>query len=192
MAGPKKRSDITVDFNGVESGGGRAIPDGEYLVEVVSVEEKESQEGNAYLAWKWKVVDGPYKGATVYDNTSLKPTALWRLKTLLECLGLEVDGKMGINFGELKGKSLLVEIANETYQGKQKPRISNFLRGISTAAPAGDTGGLKKGVVVAFDYEGSKMTGEITSIDGSKVIVLVEVDGEKEEWELDRADVTAE
>ena len=42
MAGPKKRSDVTVDFTDVESGG-RSVPDDNYLLEVVSVEEKESQ-----------------------------------------------------------------------------------------------------------------------------------------------------
>ena len=191
MAGPKKRTDCTVDFSGVESGG-RAVPDGEYLLEVVSIEEKESSEGNAYLAWKWKVSDGAYKGASIYDNTSLKSTALWRLKTLLECLGVEVaGGKMALNFKEYIGKTCLVMVANETYQGKQKPRIANFLRGVgkntTSSAPAD---GIKKGATVTFDYEGSQMSGEVTSTDGDKVVVLVEVDGDKEEWELDRSDVT--
>lgn len=190
MAGPmKKRADISVDFSGVESGGGRAVPDGEYLIEVISIEEKESQEGNIYLAWKWKIVDGPYKGATLYDNTSLKPTALWRLKSLLECLGVDVpSGKLGLNLSEYKGKSLLAEVANETYQGKQKPRISSFLRGIAKATPASN--GPKKGSAVTFDYEGEQMNGVITAVEGSKVIVQVEIDGAKEEWEMNSSDVT--
>ena len=58
----KKRADVTVDFTGIESGG-RAVADGNYVLEVISIEEKESSEGNPYLAWKWKVTDdGPYKG----------------------------------------------------------------------------------------------------------------------------------
>lgn len=194
MAGPKKRSDVTVDFTGVESGGGRAIPDGEYLLEVVEVTEKESQEGNTYLAWKWKVQDGPYKGAAVYDNTSLKPAALWRLKTLLECLGMEVGGKLGLNLAELKGKSLLVEVANETYQGKQKPRVTNFLRGVgnggSAAATSGPATSLKKGSKVKFDYEGEEMTGKVSSLDGTSVVVAVEVDGADEEWELNLSEIS--
>lgn len=195
MAGPKKRSDITVDFSGVESGGGRQIPDGEYLLEVVSIEEKESQEGNTYLAWKWKVTDGPYKGAVVYDNTSLKPTALWRLKTLLECLGMTVDGKLGLNLGELKGKALLVNIANETYQGKQKPRITDFVRGIgsggSAVATSGPVSSIKKGSKIKFQYEGAEMLGSVTSLDGNSVVVAVEIDGATEEWELDLSEVSA-
>lgn len=195
MAGPKKRSDVTIDFTGVESGGGRQIPDGEYLLEVVSIEEKESQDGNPYLGWKWKVGDGPYKGAVVYDNTSLKPAALWRLKTLLECLGMEAGGKLGLNLGELKGKSLLVNVANETYQGKQKPRITDFVRGIgnggSGAGTSGPASSIKKGSKVKFQYEGSEMTGQVTSLDGSSVVVAVEVDGEKEEWELSLSEINS-
>jgi len=191
MAGPKKRSDCTVDFSGVESGG-RAVPDGEYLLEVVSIEEKVSSEGNAYLAWKWKVADGAYKGASIYDNTSLKSTALWRLKTLLECLGVDVsDGKMSLNFKEYLGKTCLVMVANETYQGKQKPRIGEFLRGLPSAPSSREAGAYKKGSSVSFGYEGSQMMGKVVSVDGSTVVVEVEVEGELEEWELDSSELTA-
>ena len=121
MAGPKRRGGIAVDFTGVESGG-KSVPDGDYLLECTSCEDKESDNGT-YLAWKWKVVEGPSKGASVYDNTSLQPQALWRLKTLFECMGIDVDGKMNINPDAYKGKQVMATIANETYQGKQKPRL---------------------------------------------------------------------
>lgn len=185
----RKRTDLSVDFTGVESGGSRAIPDGEYLLEVVSVEEKETKDGDSsYLAWKWKIVDGEYKSATVYDNTSLKPTALWRLKTLLEVLGMEVSGKMGLNFGELKGKRLLAKIANETYQGKEKPRLTEFLRGLSASGSAPAQSSLK-GKSVSFEFEGETFTGVVLSASGGKLIVETEVEGVKEEWELEEGDV---
>jgi hypothetical protein len=192
MAGPKKRTDCTVDFSGVESGG-RAVPDGEYLLEVSSIEEKESSEGNAYLAWKWKVADGAYKGATIYDNTSLKSTALWRLKTLLECLGVDVtNGKMALNFKDYIGKTCLVMVANETYQGKQKPRIGEFLRGLPTSSSGSKSSSpFKKGQGVTFDYEGEKMSGQVVSIDGDTVVVSVDLVGEAEEWELSVSELSA-
>ena len=184
----KKRADVTVDFTGVESGG-RSVPDGEYLMEATSIEEKESSEGNPYLAWKWKVIDdGPFKGVTVYDNTSLKSTALWRLKGLLECLGIDVaNGKQGINFGELKGKTCRVKIANETYQGKEKPRISEFLR---DAASTPAKSAFKAGQGVAFDYEGTAMNGNVVSCSGSAVVVAVVLDDGIEEWEMDASELT--
>lgn len=195
MVNFRKRTDVTVDFGGIESGGGRKIPDGEYLMEVQSIEEKESQDGNPYLAWKWKVMDGEYKGATIYDNTSLKATALWRLKTLLECLGVDVpNGKFGLNLKEYQGLSLLAEVTNETYQGKERPRISGFLRGIpktgsaTRSAPAAEDP-FVKGAKVKFDYEGSQLTAPIVQVEGSKLIVSVTIDGDTEEWELDKSEV---
>lgn len=191
MAGPARKGGISVDFSGVESGG-RAVPDDDYMATVVSIEEKESAEGNAYLAWKWKIAEGSYKGATVYDNTSLKPTALWRLKTLLECMGVDVaNGKMSLNLKEYIGKTIGIRIANETYQGKEKPRISDFLRATDSGASSAASSPFKKGQAVKFDYEGQGMEGKVTSVEGDKVIVLVDVDGEKEEWELEVSDLTA-
>ena len=189
MAGPtKKRGDLSIDFTGVESGG-RSIPDDDYLMQVLSIEEKESQEGNAYLAWKWMVAEGPFKGATVYDNTSLKPTALWRLKQLLECLGIDVSGgKMSLSFKEYIGKTCLVKIANETYQGKEKPRIADFLRGSTLATESSSK--LKNGMKVTFPYEDAVMDGVVTSVEGDKVIVMVTVDDGKEEWELTEEELT--
>jgi len=195
MVNPRKRSDITIDFSGVESGGSRKIPDGQYLLSVLGIEEKESQSGDIYLAWKWKVADGEYKGATIYDNTSLKPTALWRLKTLLECLGVDVPGgKLGLNLKEYQGLSLLAEVTNETYQGKERPRISGFLRGIGKSVTASAPSAVaedpfKKGVEVKFEYEGANVIAPIVQVDGTKLIVSVTIDGAEEEWELDKSEV---
>lgn len=188
----RKRGGIAVDFSGVESGG-RAIPDDDYLLEVVSCEEKEGRESGAiYLAWKYKVAEGPYKGATVYDNTSLSPQALWRLKRLLEAMGIQADGKMSLDINSFKGKRVLAQIANETYNGKEKPRVVEFLFGEAPGEnlSSGPSNQYKKGSRVTFEYEGSQMTGVVSSVEGNKVIVAVTVDGEAEEWELEASELS--
>lgn len=129
---PKKKSlqkkGRKLDFTGVETGG-KAVPDGNYLAEVVSVEEKEGNEsGEPYLAWKWKILEGPGKGATVYDNTSLQPQALWRLRGMLESMGFDVpDGAMDFDEQDCIGEQCILEITNEKYNGKDKPRVSGFM-----------------------------------------------------------------
>jgi hypothetical protein len=187
----KKRGGVSVDFSGVESGG-RSVPEDDYVATVTSIEEKESSEGNPYLAWKWKIAEGPYKGVTIYDNTSLKSTALWRLKTLLECLGVDVtDGKMSLDLKEYIGKTCGIKVTNETYQGKERPRITEFLRSVSSASVgSSESSKFKKGQKVTFQYEEEEMEGTVSALSGDKVVVLVEIDGEKEEWELDSADLT--
>lgn len=186
-----KRPGVAVDFTGVESGG-RAIADDDYLLEVVSCEEKETSDGNPYFGWKWKVVEGVFKGATLYDNTSLQPQALWRLKMAMECMGMGVvGGKMSIDPKSFVGKRAMCSVGNEKYQGKDKPRITAFLSQAKSGASPSPVSGFKKGQEVKFEFEGDTLTGKITGLENGKVVVTTEIDEQKEEWELEPSEVTA-
>ena len=125
----KKKNTVSVDFEGVESGGGKPVPDGNYTAAMHSVEEKEGEtSGEPYLSCRWKIVGGKADGATVFDNISLQPQSLWRFRTILECLGLEVEeGPMDIDIDELVGEECGVEVTNEEWEGKDKPRITGFM-----------------------------------------------------------------
>lgn len=130
----KKSRSISVDFEGVESGG-FALADGTYIGEVASVEEKESAEGNPMILVKWKIKG---KNVTLFDNISLLPQALWRLKTMLEATGTEVpDAAMDIDLDDLEGQSCKLEVTNETYEGKERPRVTNY---VSLEDKGGDEG----------------------------------------------------
>lgn len=212
MKGPNrgKKRVVGVDFSGIESRG-RAIPDGVYFLTSIGVEEKESSEGNPYLAWEWRVADGDLKGAKVWDNTSLQPQALWRLKILLEMGGREPGERaLELDLDALVGMEIRAEITNEEFQGKQKPRITNFLPydgktvKESHASSDGDddeedakpaartvkrnTGGLKVGKSVKFiDDNGKNHKGVITSIEDGTATV----DVKGEEWEIAVDELTA-
>ena len=123
--GGKSRT-VSIDFEGVEAGG-RACPDGTYEAEITSVTEEESSAGNDMLVAKWKILSGKGKGAVIWDNLSLTPQALWRLKGLLEALEIEVpDGTMDIEIEDLVGQTCTIEITNETYEGKQRPKVTGY------------------------------------------------------------------
>jgi hypothetical protein len=122
----KKGRTVSVDFEGVEAGG-RSCPDGTYSAEITSVDEEESQAGNDMLVAKWKILDGKGKGAVIWDNLSLTPQALWRFKGLLEALEVEVpDSAMDIDLDDLVGQTCTIEITNEPYEGKQRPRVTGY------------------------------------------------------------------
>ena len=109
----RKGITINVNFEGVEAGG-KAVPDGVYECEVMEITEEESQDGNPYLKWKFRVSSGKYRGGIVYDNTSLQPQALWRLRGLLETLGHEVeDGDMEIDVSDFIGETLTLLPSSE-------------------------------------------------------------------------------
>lgn len=114
----KKANSLSVDFTGVESSG--KVSEGRQLAEVVECEVKTSDNtGNDYINWKLKA-----KGGNIYHTTSLQPQALWNLRNTLEAMGMEVpEAALELDLSEFPGMELGIEVENETYQGKKRPRI---------------------------------------------------------------------
>lgn len=213
----KKRS-LSVDFEGVEAGG-KSVPDGTYDAKVVEVVEKESESsGNPYLSWKWSIISKRAKGAIVYDNASLTPQSLWRLRGLLEALGVDVpDGSMDLDLDDLVDLEATLEISNEKYDGKDRPRITGFSaigekvsedddkdddkddekeeddepKAKSTKKVEKKSSGkkLKVGSKVTFENEdGDEVKGTITSLEDDTATVE---DSEGDEWEVEVSDLTS-
>lgn len=126
----KKKGSVTVDFEGVESGG-RSIADGWASGKITEAELKTAESsGNEMFAVQWAATRGKEK-AKVFDNVVLTPNALWKLKSLLEACGAEVsDGEMEVSADDLVDLECDIEITNEEYEGRDRPRITGF-------APAG-------------------------------------------------------
>ncbi len=127
---------LEVDFTGVQEGG-KVVPEGEYLAEVKAVEKRMSQNNNAYLVFEYKILTpGGANGMAVYDNCSLVPAALWRLKQVLVALGFEVpDGKLNLELRALKGLQCGLVIEHEEYTDKkQKSRVRSSVSEIFSTA----------------------------------------------------------
>lgn len=121
-----KRRTISVDMEGVESGG-QIVEDGIYPATVHEIEEKESSAGNPMLVVKWKITGKKSKGALLWDNVSLTPQALWRFRGLLEAIGEDVlDSAMDIDLDDLVGKECRLQVENEKYEGKDRPRVAGY------------------------------------------------------------------
>lgn len=135
---------ISVDFTGVEAGGGRLLPEDRYLFEVDNVEEKEGEEsGKAYLELTLKVIENPdYDGTKAWDNLSLQPQALWKLRGFMEAAGLETtDGPMDIDPDSFIGCIVECDVIHEDYKGKTKHRISSYNVPEDTGGGAQSTNG---------------------------------------------------
>ena len=114
----KKGRTISVDMS--EAGGSFKCRDGIYLATVTKIDQEESVEGNDYLLW-YLTTDA---GNRVLHNTSLLPQALWNLRETMESCGLEVpESTLDIDLDDLEGSQLGIEIENEVYQGKKRPRV---------------------------------------------------------------------
>jgi hypothetical protein len=106
-------------------GGSKHIPEGDYLVKIVSADLKSTDEGTKYFAWKFQVAKGDEKGAPLYNNTSLQPHALFGLRNLIHAVtGKNVAGK-AVNFDPetLYGKVIAVTVEDEEYKDKMRSRI---------------------------------------------------------------------
>ena len=116
---------VNLNMKGVSVGG--VIPEGEYIVTVDEVSVEESQQGNQYLKWVFKVIDGPQKNSKIYHNTSLLPQSLFNLKNLLIALGVPVPDKaFQLNLDECEGCNCGVTITHETYDGKKRSRVTDI------------------------------------------------------------------
>lgn len=115
---------VNLNMKDVSVGG--VIPEGEYIVTVDEVSVEESQQGNQYLKWVFKVIDGPQKNSKIYHNTSLLPQSLFNLKNLLIALGVPVPDKaFQLNLDECEGCNCGVTVTHETYDGKKRSRITD-------------------------------------------------------------------
>lgn len=115
---------VNLNMKDVSVGG--VIPEGEYIVTVDEVSVEESQQGNQYLKWVFKVIDGPQKNSKIYHNTSLLPQSLFNLKNLLIALGVPVPDKaFQLNLDECEGCNCGVTVTQETYDGKKRSRVTD-------------------------------------------------------------------
>lgn len=121
-----KKKTIKVNFEGVEAR--VLLPEGQYHGRV---EEITLEDGNAaqYLKWVFAVVDEDpkFNGKKLFYNTSLAPQALWNLRNLLETLGVEVpSSETDLDTDEFIGLELMLRVEHETYEGKDRAKVTDF------------------------------------------------------------------
>jgi len=132
----KKKNRIRVNFDGVET---RAhIPDGEYHAKVHEISVEEGQQYQ-YLKWTFELMEEKLAGRKLYYNTSLAPQALWNLRNLLETLGVETpDKEVDLDLDSYKDLELMVRVEGEVYEGKERPKVTDF-KPLEETASASET-----------------------------------------------------
>ena len=114
---------IKVDMSNVEEFVKAA--EGQHKAKIEKVEEKTSSSGSDMLVVQFRVTSGVSKGALVYNNYVLTDKALWRFSALLKALGMKNKGKLAVDLDMLEGKSCVIEVAHEEYNGSMKARIND-------------------------------------------------------------------
>lgn len=112
---------VNVDFTGVESF--NRPSEGQHVVKIVSAEMKQSQGGNDMIVVAFEVTKGSDKGARCIENYPLAENALWKLKGLLQAIGMKCDGKVRLDLDKLIGKICIITVSDEEYEGKIRSRV---------------------------------------------------------------------
>lgn len=100
--------------------------EGVHTAKIVEVQENTTQAGDDMLTMAFEVIKGDSKGAKVYDNFVLTDKALWKLKQLLQAIGVKCDGKIILDLDKLIGKVCDILVYHEEYNGKTKARIDEY------------------------------------------------------------------
>lgn len=125
--GSSKGSGKKVNFSGVQSGGRKKIPEGDYLFKVDKATWEESQAGNDMVVFESVVKTGPQAGWRGYIHCAVTPKALWKLRQMLEALGVPiVDGEMSINPKKYVGLEHGGSVETEEWEGKKRSKITDI------------------------------------------------------------------
>ena len=128
----REGSSVNLDLSGVEVSR-RAIPEGTYAVVVNKAELTKSREGNNMIKMEFEVTEGPHKGAKLFENCSLQPQALFKLKSVMLALGMNIpEGSFDLDTNDLVGLNCEVEVGHETYEGKKRARILEYINAEET------------------------------------------------------------
>lgn len=126
---------MKLDFTGVENF--QRANEGKHVCKIVSADEKQSQGGNDMIVVAFEVIKGDDKSARVYENYPLIDTALWKLKGLLQAIGMKADGKVQLDLDKLIGKTCEVNVIHEEYEGRIRARVESVAK-LSAAAADDD------------------------------------------------------
>lgn len=112
---------LKLDFTGVESF--QRPSEGEHVAKIVSADVKQSQGGNDMIVICFEVTKGQDKGSRVYENYPLSDNALWKLKAMLQAIGMKCDGKVQLDLDKLVGKMCLISVIDDEYNGQVRSRV---------------------------------------------------------------------
>lgn len=117
-----------LDFTGVQSSS--FIEEGVHTVKIKDAEFKKAQTGSDQLQLTFEAADGKIRSAWY----SLLPQALWKLKGVLETLGIPCEGKIKLNTTQFKGKVCVITV--ETDANDDSKLVVSKVSKAEASAPA--------------------------------------------------------
>lgn len=141
-----------MNTTGVEEGTGfRLPPEGDYMVEIVEVGEKNTKNGDPMAMLTLEIKTGEYKGCKIWDNiviplpSSPSIAIMGRTKHFLHCIGEQYNGEFEYDTERWKLKKVNVTVKQEIqeqgkYAGKHRCVIADYIldESLNRSYPSGN------------------------------------------------------
>lgn len=115
---------MNLDFSNVPSR--EPLEEGIYTLTIAKVEETTAKSsGNPMLAVEYDVMG--CEGRKLFDNFVLTDKALWKLKELLDALGMDTSVMVELDPNELVGLQVQAKVVQEEYNGETVNRVKKIL-----------------------------------------------------------------
>jgi hypothetical protein len=121
------------DFSSVEPSSFGLIPNGKYVAMITSVEKRETKAGTGhYLAMRFDIIDGKYKGRVVFNNLNLwnpNPQAVKMSQRDMAGICRAVGVMTPKDASELANKAIGIQLGarNNDYKGEQENYIKGYM-----------------------------------------------------------------
>lgn len=112
-------TDVQIGFN---------IPDGNYKVKCVEIEQSVSKGGNPMFVWTFEVSEGEHVGFQSKVFTAITPAAMWKVAETVQALGVGQTGSV-VKFKrtDVINKECGALIEKTEYNGQERSQISRVM-----------------------------------------------------------------
>ena len=109
-----------------EGDGDFLIDEDEVIGRVVGLEKATSEANNPMWVWSFAVNEGKNSGKELRSYTALTPAAMWKLREMLEALGLGEGGKVSsFSKKDAIGRLCVLHLEPDTYKGVKRSTIAS-------------------------------------------------------------------
>jgi len=101
------------------------LPEGEYLCQLVEIDESITQYNDEMWKLRFKVIEGKHKGRIILDNMVFSEAAMGRVKLICSRLGLDTSIETNITPDLLQGHKCYISVEIQDYEdnkGETKKR----------------------------------------------------------------------
>lgn len=118
----------TFEIDLTEVSDGFTIPDGNYKVKCLEVEQSVSKSGNPMFVWTFQVCEGSHFGFESKVFTAITPAAMWKVAETVMALGVGQTGSV-VKFKrtDVVGKECGALIEKTEYNGQERSQITKVM-----------------------------------------------------------------